>query len=246
MEKVKIAKDEAVPQLKEDGSNYELWRSSYLAYYCCQMEVVMAIASDPSVKPQKIGTEEEKMLTTTIFKSIHPRLRVVYINQKDLLKNGYKLWEALEERFQALDQQEQDMEKFLTAKQGNRPLHKFVVEYDNLRRKLGMDCLSKIMDEAAMIRHLHRALSPLSQTLFPHGLLKIDEVVRRLQENARLCGDLEERNPMHTALANQRTPRTPRCFKCGQQGHVREKCPNPLKCFKCNGTGHISRSCPKA
>ena len=166
MEKVKIAKDEAVPQLKEDGSNYELWRSSYLAYYCCQMEVVMAIASDPSVKPQKIGTEEEKMLTTTIFKSIHPRLRVVYINQKDLLKNGYKLWEALEERFQALDQQEQDMEKFLTAKQGNRPLHKFVVEYDNLRRKLGM-CLSKIMDEAAMIRHLHRALSPLSQTLFP-------------------------------------------------------------------------------
>ena len=78
MEKVKIAKDEAVPQLKEDGTNYELWRSSYLAYYCCQMEVVMAIASDPSVKPQKIATEEEKMLTTSIFKSIHPRLRVVY------------------------------------------------------------------------------------------------------------------------------------------------------------------------
>ena len=30
----------------------------------------MAIARDPSVKPQKIATEEEKMLTTTIFKSI--------------------------------------------------------------------------------------------------------------------------------------------------------------------------------
>ena len=66
MEKVKIAKDEAVPQLKEDGTNYELWRSSYLAYYCCQMEVVMATAHDPSVKPQKIATEEEKMTTTTV------------------------------------------------------------------------------------------------------------------------------------------------------------------------------------
>ena len=57
----------------------------------------MAIASDPSVKPQKIETEEEKMLTTTIFKSIHPRLRVVYINQKDLLKmdtNCGKLWKS--------------------------------------------------------------------------------------------------------------------------------------------------------
>ena len=160
MEKVKIAKDDAVPLLKQDGSNYELWRASYLAYYCCQLNVVMAIAREPNVKQEKIEEDEKKMMTTTIFRSIHQTLRMVYIQQKAILEDGYLLWKTLEERFLAVDQEQRDLERFMGFKQGNRPLGRFVMEYDNLRRKLEGSSLNNVMSEQAMIRHLHRALSP--------------------------------------------------------------------------------------
>ena len=210
----------------------------------------MKIARDPNVKLERVTEDDKKMMTTVIFRSIHPKLRVVYVHQKDLLGNGFELWKALEDRFQAPDQQQLDVEAFLSMKQGSRPLHEFIIKYDNLRRKLGNDCLMKLMSEEAMIRHLHRAIAITSQSLFPHGVKSIEEVIKILLENANMFK--EEQPLFHSALATQR-PRedrsTPqRCYKCGQLGHLRGSCPNPLKCFRCNGTGHISRDCnhPKA
>lgn len=239
MEKLKIAKDDSIPTLKADGSNYVRWRSSYLGFYCCQIDTVMKIATtaneiDPS-------SEEKKMLTATIFKSIHADLRSVYVLNKDMLEDGYLLWTALETRFGDSDQAQKDLEAFLSFKQGSLSLRRFLTEYDNLRQRIGKAKLASLMNEDQLIRHLHRALSATARALFPHGVAKFDDVIRIMIANSLLQND--QGTPV--ALAASKTG-VIRCYKCGQLGHHRRECTNELKCFNCNGTGHISKNCPKA
>ena len=40
----------------------------------------------------------------------------------------------------------------------------------------------------------------------------------------------------------------PRCWLCGEQGHVADSCSNGnyISCFKCGGTGHKSHMCPSS
>ena len=59
MDKLKIAKDKAIPELSEDGSNYE-WRSSYVAFYCAQIDTVMHIAKNSDVKLESINADDAK------------------------------------------------------------------------------------------------------------------------------------------------------------------------------------------
>ena len=104
MEKLKLAKGNAIPHLMEDGSNYQEWRSSYVAFYCTQINTVMEIAKQSDLKPETIDMEDAKMMTLTIFECIHQNLRVVYVGQRDLLQKGYKLWRTLELRFHTVNQ----------------------------------------------------------------------------------------------------------------------------------------------
>ena len=82
MEKLKLAKGNVIPHLKEDGSNYQEWRSSYVAFYCTQINTVMEIAKQSDLKPETIDMEDAKMMTLTIFECIHQNLRVVYVGQR--------------------------------------------------------------------------------------------------------------------------------------------------------------------
>ena len=84
MDKLKIAKDKAIPELSEDGSNYEHWRSSYVAFYCAQIDTVMQIARNSDVQLESINADDAKMMTLTIFQCIHQNLRLVYVGQQDL------------------------------------------------------------------------------------------------------------------------------------------------------------------
>ena len=112
MDKLKIAKDKAIPELSEDGFNYEHWRSSYVAFYCGQIDTVMHIARKSDVKLENINADDAKMMTLTIFQCIHQNLRLENVGQQDLLANGYKLWKTLELRFQTVDQVARDIQRF--------------------------------------------------------------------------------------------------------------------------------------
>ena len=131
----------------------------------------MHIAQNADVKFENINADGEKMMTLTIFQCIHQNLRLVYVGQQDLLANGYKLWKTLELRFQKVYQVARDIQRFFRLEQGNRSLYnKFMVDFDNLRRKLAGSKPKEVMPEDAMIHHLFRAISPTSQASFPHGL----------------------------------------------------------------------------
>ena len=96
----------------------------------------METAKQSDLKPETIDMEDAKMMTLTIFECIYQNLRVVYVGHTDLLQNGYKLWRTLELRFHTVNQVQRDIERLLGLKQGSRSLYKFVVDYNNLRRKL--------------------------------------------------------------------------------------------------------------
>ena len=74
-----------------------------------------------------------------------------------------------------------------------------MVDYDNLRRKLAGSKLSELYSEEAMIEQLFRALSPSSQTSFPHGLTDLDKVINTLLEIAKLKGDMDGQEELPTA-----------------------------------------------
>ena len=50
-------------ELSEDGSNYEHWRSSYVAFYCARIDTVMHIAQNTDVKFENINADDAKMMT---------------------------------------------------------------------------------------------------------------------------------------------------------------------------------------
>ena len=103
-----------------------------------------------------------------------------------------------------MNQVQRDIERLLGLKQGSRSLYKFVVDYDNLRRKLAGSKLSELYSEEAMIEHLFQALSPSSQRSFPHGMTDLDKVINTLQEIAKLKGDMDGQEELPTALTNRR------------------------------------------
>ena len=169
-----------------------MWPSTVLR------STVMEIAKLSDLKPETIDMEDAKLMTLSIFECIHQNLRVVYVGQRDLLRNGYKLWRTLELRFHTVNQVQRDIERLLGLKQGNRSLYKFVVDYDNLRRKLAGSKLSELYSEEAMIEQLFRA-SPSSQRSFPHGLTDLDKVINTLLEIAKLKGDMDGQDELPTA-----------------------------------------------
>ena len=54
-------------------------------------------------------------------------------------------------RFQTVDQVARDIQWFFRLEQGHRSLYKFMVDFDNLRRKLVGSKLKEVMPEDAMI-----------------------------------------------------------------------------------------------
>ena len=53
-----------------------------------------------------------------------------------------------------------------------------------------------------------------------------------------------DRNALFNDSPNSSNDRNgPTCFKCGEQGHMRNECTNRVFCNNCNSRGHCDRTC---
>ncbi len=238
MTKITYAKENDIPVLKFDGSNYGDWKASFLGFYCGQLDVVMEIATDEIPKDDD-HVDERKALVTAIFKSIDSNLRKTLVTMKQVLRDGYKMWCMLEDRFDRHCFQ-LDVEEFMGLKQGSKRLSKFIATYEGLRMRIGEKRIKELFpNDKDQINHLRRSLNITSINRFPHGEQNYAEVIKILLDYTDIEQDYENGS---NALAARKVMR---CYRCGEEGHHIRNCKNKLKCFRCNGTGHISKDCPK-
>jgi len=57
--------------------------------------------------------------------------------------------------------------------------------------------------------------------------------------------ETRDENPRAGPPPSQRSRAPPRCYSCGEEGHIQPNCPK-LTCARCYNKGHIARNCPTA
>jgi hypothetical protein len=146
--------------------------------------------------------------------------------------------------------------KFTSSKFTGGSVDMFAAE---LRRLLelvpGMQSLAPAAKDGLIVEQLLRGLpAALSREL---RLVCVDTLtgavtLSSVLERSRLLPELEESQREQGSersraiiCAAPRTPRKQRCFRCGEEGHIRSDCKSQSDlCFKCGKPGHRQRDCP--
>ena len=161
------------------------------------------------------------------------------------------------------------MERFITLKQGDMSVKEYVNKFNQLAR-FGLDMVNTPQKKALRFaRGLNEPLQGLAMSHIPHGA-----TFESLVDMALLQGDVKKEIKMNDTQAkktdsqwkgNQGNPsgqssqgnknknkgknNKRKCHYCGSVGHLIKDCKKRKRkngeCFFCGETGHFSKDCPK-
>lgn len=77
-------------------------------------------------------------------------------------------------------------------------------------------------------------------------LLLYEAMKQKMNKQRSVQHETHSRPRETTAKVPRFSSEAPRCFKCGEKGHLASSCNKGVKCFRCNEYGHIGTQCKAA